>query len=217
MYLFKPQAGFSNTEQVSSKVEIFFGGSGAYPSYFITRIIDEKTFAVMDAGKNVEVGRITHSIRTGKRDVWTTSVPAGVDAAFMVACTMLVDEIIESKMWFGWDFMGETSCSEANQKLLGSCRLDFSRVSGAEWLVGGGVAHVWGKGARFARAGMIIWFMVFYCDPHDNWVGAAAAGVGGSFEARMILRRFYNYVAFQLQLSWWFCLNAVVNATINKV
>lgn len=82
---------------MSSKVEVFYGGAGAYPTYFITRIIDDKTFAVMDAGKNTEVGRISHGLKTGGRDVWTTTVPAGVDAAFMVACTMLVDEILESK------------------------------------------------------------------------------------------------------------------------
>lgn len=50
----------------------------------------------MDAGTNQQVARIGHSLKVGKRDVWTTTVPAGVDMAFMAACTLILDEILET-------------------------------------------------------------------------------------------------------------------------
>jgi len=76
---------------------VFKGGSGAYPEFYISRILDAKTYAVMTTSDNAEVARITHDFNLGKRDIWTCSVPAGVDEALMVSVTILIDEILESQ------------------------------------------------------------------------------------------------------------------------
>jgi len=65
--------------------------------FYISRILDAKTYAVMSTVDDKEVARITHDFNLGKRDIWTCSVPAGVDEALMVSVTILIDEILESQ------------------------------------------------------------------------------------------------------------------------
>lgn len=96
LYHFKAKDDFAKTESISGRVEMFKGGSGSYPQFYISRILDAKTYAVMITGVDKEVARITHDFNLGKRDIWTCAVPEGVDEALMVSITILIDEILES-------------------------------------------------------------------------------------------------------------------------
>ena len=75
---------------------MYRGGGGAYPEYYVARIVDDKTYAVMHAGSSKEVARITHDFRLGRRDIWTCTVYEGVDEVLMVCTTIMIDEILES-------------------------------------------------------------------------------------------------------------------------
>ena len=97
MFAYKASEDFAKDASVSGRIEMFKGGSGAYPEFFVTRVVDDKTYAVMNSGTNQEVARITHDFNLGRRDIWTCKVPVGVDEVLMVATTILIDEILESE------------------------------------------------------------------------------------------------------------------------
>lgn len=67
-----------------------------YPEFYISRIEDDKTFAVMHGAAGHQLGRITHDSTSGNRDYWTCKTFSGVDEVLMVATTILIDEILET-------------------------------------------------------------------------------------------------------------------------
>lgn len=96
LYEYKPSPEFKEGTEIGARIELFKGGSGPYPEFYVTRILDDKTFTVMSMRTDSEVARITLDFSLGKRDIWTCTVPEGVDEVLMVATTILIDEVLEA-------------------------------------------------------------------------------------------------------------------------